>query len=1581
MSALSPFRSIHPFGYRDRSLFFGRAGIVQEMLVKVMLSRLVVFFGESGTGKSSLLNAGLVPELQKEGYMPHRLSIEPGGPIMVEAIEGDEAGTYLPSIFPAPATAKPDGVSRTTCSLAEFEQRVRKFSREARPVLIFDQFEQLFTLFDRSKQGEREDILRTIQDLIDDDGLQVKVVIAIREDFVGNLEVLAEAYPRVFDNRIRLQQLDADSALEAILKPFEQPGRFPSCIDEKLAELIVKELSEEGASDLVHPTKLQIICSSLWDKHSGKPKIIVDHYVGMDSCAGILSGYLKGELNKLDSKRRTDLVRVLGSLVTDAGTRDIVSSGKLKELLVDHKKMDADALQVALTFLRDQKLVNATPRKETAYYEIASEYLIPPIQQELDILRLKEMGEELDRLKQQQREQQRVEDQLRQRRLLILLAAGLVVALFGAFSQWQKAEATATDLAKETEKANELRIIADEKTQLAEEKTQLAEEKTQLAEEKTKSATESERRARDAAALESKARKRAEEAEKLAAVEKELHLASSLRSRASSAFQSDPQVALHLALASLRTLDGLPSKDASLGGGRLEAEQAVRSALQATTALPGSGVHVTEVSRFSSEVAAPDKVTVSRDGKLIAMVAGCGEVSVWSARLGVRIADIPCSRLEVLKVGFAGDSQRAGGSQRLLIVKSQGWEVWDLESNRRVLTSDEDKDKEKEAKKNSREPDKQKTEPNRVVVQPKVALSNDGRYLARVEENGVNIEDLEGKRDVRRLKFDGPRSVSELAVNSAGDLVAVGFADGSVDLLSASGEPAARVLRNSPLMLAALSFVPGQPGSPENLAVLNKDGLFRYVIPQTGKTLWMASHRGAQRFLSDGAGALATIAADGEAILWHERTGDRIRSDKYDGQPIGWWPADSGVGRQAAFLTSRSQIVVKEFLAGSYPRNVLAFALSPDGRKLAVASQNNMVEVYSTRLGRRLAQFAPGQGRVTTLAFSPNGRQLAIADQSGAVTVVRSTTGQQIAALPSQNAKDSILRIAYAPDGTRLIAANDCGGIAVWDLRTSAALDPFPKQSCDDIFALEVSADGKSVVTGSRAGVVTVHDFQSRRVVGAFGPGRMAISGLVLDRQLGWIAALTFGGLVEVWVPQSGQWRKQAQLDRGDRAEAPVYAIAATSVDGQLAMIDRKGVVAAWDVSGSKPPTTIAVGLATGRLAAFGPGGAAVVVAPANDSLRFYPLNSTELVSNSLLRLERALSESECEGYLLSQRRSCGAFEISNGAAAGNALAAKGDYESALQRYKQTQSARRDGPAGFEAYAREGLVEMLVADAWMHMRSKDRVAAQDALKRAKAIQLGAVDDPAKTESEWSQVLDSQARSTRVGYLVNRGDTLARRSGNVEAAVVQYQRALQIDPQAIAERPQSRASMRSALFYVGQAERFARIRQRDKTLQSLQQALGLDASALGGKSPERFTAELFAPFDIEQSLSLFREGHAVEGIKLFATAWKVAPVSSVSSSTLNELCWYGALTGHAAEVVDTACENAFLRTSAANVADSRGVARALVGRRELAIEDFVRFIEDLKQPEQLRAQRKQWVDVLKTGGNPFTGDVLRALIDE
>lgn len=128
--------------------------------------------------------------------------------------------------------------------------------------------------------------------------------------------------------------------------------------------------------------------------------------------------------------------------------------------------------------------------------------------------------------------------------------------------------------------------------------------------------------------------------------------------------------------------------------------------------------------------------------------------------------------------------------------------------------------------------------------------------------------------------------------------------------------------------------------------------------------------------------------------------------------------------------------------------------------------------------------------------------------------------------------------------------------------------------------------------------------------------------------------------------------------------------------------------------------------------------------------------------------------------------------------------------------------------------------------------------------------------------------------------------------------------------------------------------------------------------------------------LDEGLNLVRQGKINEARDAYAKA-RALESMSVTARHWNTLCWYGALWGHAGDVM-TACEQAVaLAPYHGGIRDSRGLARALTGDLAGAVADFEAFVAWTPNNEA-RTQRQGWIEALRHGENPFTPEVLEAL---
>jgi hypothetical protein len=146
-----------------------------------------------------------------------------------------------------------------------------------------------------------------------------------------------------------------------------------------------------------------------------------------------------------------------------------------------------------------------------------------------------------------------------------------------------------------------------------------------------------------------------------------------------------------------------------------------------------------------------------------------------------------------------------------------------------------------------------------------------------------------------------------------------------------------------------------------------------------------------------------------------------------------------------------------------------------------------------------------------------------------------------------------------------------------------------------------------------------------------------------------------------------------------------------------------------------------------------------------------------------------------------------------------------------------------------------------------------------------------------------------------------------------------------------------------------------------------------------KSPNTEALRVVAAAIVQQITVVAATGNIETTLDLFEQARQSQIEISVDNAdTLNSICWFGSLQGYSEQVLQY-CETAVeLAPDVAYIRDSRGLARALTGDFKGAILDFQFFVDHPNGFENAVDKRKQWIDQLKKGINPFTPEVLETL---
>jgi hypothetical protein len=421
VDAQHPWLGLDSFTEETRAFFYGRDEEVAELARRVQRKTLTILFGQSGLGKTSILRAGIVPRLRPMGYCPIyvRIDYSPDSPVPAEQIKQ--------AIFRATQASgqwTQPGVAVAGESLWEFLHHRDDVLRDSSgkplmPLLIFDQFEEIFTLaqtddFGRKRAAEfAEDLADLVENRApkalearmeqDDSAAErfdftrsdYRILIALREDYLAHLEAFKAVMPSITQNRMRLARMTGGQALDAVLKP---GGKL---VNDEVAEAIVRFVA--GGSELrnaeVEPSLLSLICRELNNARiaQGRSEISTDVLAG--SRETILSEFYERALTDQPPGVRKFIE---DEMLTESGFRESLAEERVQKAFAA-----AGAAADALATLVNRRLLRIEERLDLRRVELTHDVLCSVVAASRELRHEREARDEAERKLAAQRERER----------------------------------------------------------------------------------------------------------------------------------------------------------------------------------------------------------------------------------------------------------------------------------------------------------------------------------------------------------------------------------------------------------------------------------------------------------------------------------------------------------------------------------------------------------------------------------------------------------------------------------------------------------------------------------------------------------------------------------------------------------------------------------------------------------------------------------------------------------------------------------------------------------------------------------------------------------------------------------------------------------------------------------------------------------------------------------------------------------------------------------------------------------------------------------------------------------------------
>ncbi|MGH8476467.1 MAG: HEAT repeat domain-containing protein, partial [Methylococcales bacterium] len=363
----NPYPGLQPFKESEKDRFFGRDEEIHILTDKILANRMTLLVAASGAGKSSLLQAGVMPALRAGGMADliyhNDWALDPLAglkqTVVKHLIEGRRIG---PEYRPDPDQ-----------SLDRF-LRIHSLLVEGMQVILLDQFEEFFYYHRFSQQRDR--FVEQLAAAVRDAETPAAFVFSMREDFAMELNAFKPHLRSVFDTVYRIEKLKPGAARLAIEKPAQNLGVTYQ------AELIERLLNDLGSRErenrpsyenfdaplLIEPPHLQIVCRELWQKAApGEDRCIgLPHYDSLGGAKGVLEGYFQHKMRSLTGEQQRLASRAFDHLVSQHGAK---MAYPLQEL-ADRIGAKPQSLQDTLDLLQKAAILRRVQRQEQPWYEL-----------------------------------------------------------------------------------------------------------------------------------------------------------------------------------------------------------------------------------------------------------------------------------------------------------------------------------------------------------------------------------------------------------------------------------------------------------------------------------------------------------------------------------------------------------------------------------------------------------------------------------------------------------------------------------------------------------------------------------------------------------------------------------------------------------------------------------------------------------------------------------------------------------------------------------------------------------------------------------------------------------------------------------------------------------------------------------------------------------------------------------------------------------------------------------------------------------------------------------------------------------
>ncbi len=1179
----NPYKGLRAFQEADAGDFFGREKFINRLIERLkkndQSARFISVIGPSGSGKSSVVKAGLIPRLRRD-TIPNSSDW-----FYVEMTPGDEPLEALETALLRVAVNPPENLRE---QLRTDENGLTRVVNRILPghtsplVLVIDQFEEAFT--QAENEDERAHFLKIILNALGDASSRLRVITTLRADFYDRPLLYPEFGELMRESTEVILPLNRDELEKAIIEPAEKAGLG---LEVGLVTAIVADVEKEPGSLPL----LQYALTELFERRDGR-WLTLQAYKDIGGVSGALARRADELYAMLDKNGKRAAQQMFLRLVTiTEGAEDTRRRAQQSELLAlqgDEKTMQ-DIIDLfgkfrLLTFDRDQ-----TTRSPTI--EVAHEALI--------------------------RQWQLLRGWLQDNRENLLIQRRLTTAAEEWFNSGKDdsylASGTRLDQFEIWSKETELALTGDEFTYLD---ASLAERVQRRAAEEARKAKEAalERRSRNflralavvlaiatigalglsafafnqsqvadqnastATVAQGEALIQADNAATAAAVaianENEAH---------SLAFSSGAQLALDNNNTDLAILLALQANE--IGTPNVQTQRTLAEAAYA----PGTR------RVFSGHTDRVTSVAYSPDGKTAISGARDNSAILWDIATGQILYRLEGHTDWVWSVAFSPDGKTAlTASQDKTLI------LWDLGTGKAIRTFEGHTD----------------------AVRSVAFSSNGTQALSGSADSTLILWDVATGEAIRIFQNNSP--IYTVAFSKSGFTAISGGKDGVVTLWNVqSGDALIRFGADGTGHTSEVWSI-AYTADEQGIISASDDStliLWSFESPQPVRRFVGHSSRVTSVTLSPDGKTMASGSEDNFIITWDIATGTILH--RFIGHtslvyavaysPDGLHLLSGAWDNTLRLWDLENGAQVQNYQAHTAP--VLGVAYSPDGKSAISASADNSLIVWNLQTGSQLHHLEGHTAEVNAVAFSPDGKSAISASTDTSLILWNLETGEMIrrfgGAGSNEGHSDAVWAVAFSPDGKNVVSGSRDNTLIIWDVATGKQLNRLFGHTFH-ITGVDYSPDGTQIISCGFDNVLILWDAATGKEIRRF------------EGHTDWIQSVTFSpdgkqvlsgsadNSLILWDVASGKRIRQYE---GHTAQ--VFSVA-FSPDGKYAVSgSADSTIIVWDVESGAELRHFTGHIDEVKSVAFSPDGLSILSGSGDTTMRLWrvSLSLEELIA------------------------------------------------------------------------------------------------------------------------------------------------------------------------------------------------------------------------------------------------------------------------------------------------------------------------------------------------------------------------------